>query len=262
MARNVIIISIMLLFLLLGSLMSGAKAVTYQVGVSKGDVFYYDFSEGDDMGRDIADHSSSKLEITNVASPIVSFTITNYNSTGIVSSWSGYFNVETGDPNYHYPQILSSNLEVGDKPFTQSFDSISKTVMWTYTSGTRETNYYHVDLGIASYDVYFDRKTGVVVQFTMGDSSYSGQSNLRNSTVFRDLTVLPSPSPTYSPTPTPTATPSPTPTSSPSPTPPNDTFNNANQIFPIAAISIIGLLIAIIIILVYSGRRNRRKLVQ
>jgi hypothetical protein len=83
-------------------------------------------------------------------------------------------------------------------------------------------------------------------------------------------TPSPSPSPTSIPTTAPTSTPTPTlspttaptqnPTATPSPTPPTGIFNDANQTFLIALFSIIGLLIVIIIVLIYNGRQNRRKL--
>ena len=76
MARNVVIGSL-ILFLLLGSLILGVKAVTYQAGVAKGDTFYYDYSTSPhhDDAIKLLNIQYEQLEITNVASPIVYFTI-------------------------------------------------------------------------------------------------------------------------------------------------------------------------------------------
>ena len=116
--------------------------------------------------------------------------------------------------------------------------------MWNYTSGARETNHYHLVYGSGFEDVYFDKKTGVLVQFEIGDASDPyGDTNwdmftLRNSTVFTDIPLS-----TASPTRNPTITSSPTNTIVPTITPTINEFPSTLSITIVITASLLGIVV-------------------
>jgi len=124
-----------------------------------------------------------RITVTNVSDAQVSINTAWHFSNGTELDGDGYVNLETGInyPSQGFWAIYAANLRAGDLVRPNGIDrsTINETITKDYGSGTRETN--HLSLVLQYYDAndptgtktwteymstYFDRQTGMLVQFS------------------------------------------------------------------------------------------------
>jgi len=162
-------------------------------GVRAGDVFTYDirgiYSSNDPnatMPESFLQFNMTdwyRITVTNVSDAQVSINTAWHFSNGTELDGDGYVNLETGInyPSQGFWAIYAANLRAGDLVRPNGIDrsTINETITKDYGSGTRETN--HLSLVLQYYDAndptgtktwteymstYFDRQTGMLVQFS------------------------------------------------------------------------------------------------
>ncbi|MGQ9515618.1 MAG: hypothetical protein ACUVTL_11345, partial [Thermoproteota archaeon] len=75
-------------------------------------------------------------------------------------------------PPYFIP-FIASNLDEGNRilPYVDS-PRINKTILKTYLNATREVNYVGVRLGNVSFDIYWDKLTGILYEYSFNATDY------------------------------------------------------------------------------------------
>lgn len=179
--KSLIITSILLLSLFGGALLNmSATAQTLTVGVSKGDVFYYEMYAHYSSSNPNAvievppfeDNNTDwvRIEVTDVSGAIISHVYTLHfkdgNETRIngqtdLTSTSGYCNGFRGVP------ICPANLNAGDTIPTGNL-TVKETLTRVYPSSMRETNLATWNDSIDYGSCYFDGQTGMLVELNHG----------------------------------------------------------------------------------------------
>jgi hypothetical protein len=166
---------------------------TITVGVKAGDVFTYkmvgyaDSHTDFDIPENFVDVNKTdyyRVEITKVDAPIVSYTITLQFNNGTKLTSDYMVNLEnglySGDSRFFW-DFYSSNLSKGDlsRPGYPEEPTIAETQLRPYPDGDREINFLRSEY--EWYDstdqtftnwyleynyVYFDKQTGMIVEFT------------------------------------------------------------------------------------------------
>jgi len=185
-------IATFLLVLLAFTMVGRTWAQTLVPGVSKGNVFYYDFAvfwSSNDPNAPVPESLIDlnriewlRIAITDVYDPMVYLNITYHFENETENNLDGYVNIETGQSVNGNGLIIAPNLNANDVvyPSGNSSFTINETVTRTYPGGERETDHFTTtltNLGDYAYDfedVYFDRQTGVMVEW------YTEQSPLSN----------------------------------------------------------------------------------
>jgi hypothetical protein len=186
----VLIVAVVAVFYLLSSPQVASPTVT--VGVKVGDVFTYQLKGSVDSHKDVpmpdnfADVNNVdyyRVEITNVVSPIVSYTATLQFKNGTKHDFDYKVNLEnglySGHPQYLW-EIYPSNLSEGSLSYPGYEESpiISETQLNSYPDGYREINFIHTesewydstDLTYTKWFlehnyIHFDKQTGMIVEF-------------------------------------------------------------------------------------------------
>jgi hypothetical protein len=196
------------------------------VGVSKGNVFEYDMVDHWSSTLDTLPAEFSQVNQTDV----ITVTVTDVNSTAVSSQVSTSYlngtqqsadvacNIDTGDSTGG-PPFIGANRGVNDLVNPSASDPwyINQTVTRTYKDSSRQTNYFQIEYNIttadtgegkAIFDYYFDKSTGVLVDYTAtvshGDLTNIMESKLLASNVWSvgdvALQAEESPAPTSAPT--------------------------------------------------------------
>lgn len=168
------------------ALLSTVSAQTVTAGVSKGQTFDYSYSIIWTSNDPSAVPSAESIEynntqqiqfkITDVSGSIVSLDFFRYFKNGTVASQSGTVNLESGTTTVPYGfLIIGANLNKEQKVYpTGGHQVITDTVMRSYTSGQRETNVISGEDSEEKTTTYFDKTTGVAVDYTYDIYSHDG----------------------------------------------------------------------------------------
>jgi hypothetical protein len=181
-----------LLVLLAFTMVERTWAQTLVPGVSKDNVFYYDFAvfwSSNDPNASVPESLIDlnrtewlRIAITDIYDPMVYLNITYHFENETENNLDGFVNIETGESVNGNGLVIAPNLNANDLvyPSGNSSFTINETVTMTYPSGVRETNHFiasTTNLGEYAYvsdNVYFDRQTGVMVEW------YTERSPLSN----------------------------------------------------------------------------------
>jgi len=172
------------------------------VGVSEGNVFEYNmvsyFSSlyTDTTPEELLDINRTqwiRVTITGVSGSTISMRTTTHYQNGTETSSQGSCNIDTGENTGASPPFISANLGKGSlvNPSASEKWYINETVTRTYKDGSRQTNHLKLtytqnstDVGefTRTYEYYFDKNTGALVEYTYS-FSYTGLSSTTHSAI-------------------------------------------------------------------------------
>ena len=164
-----------ILFLIVSSFFNVAKCQSYEIGISKGDVFSYamantfyidnqsDFHYKNETWNEqyvVGDFSSDHILHMGLTRSYPNGTTKVYPVSALIeNNWTGGYSLI----------ILPRNLSVGSSfPYSYGTYFVNETVLKSYQGGTRETNVARVNSSAIGYhprylEIQFDKTTGVVV---------------------------------------------------------------------------------------------------
>jgi hypothetical protein len=199
---------ILLCFIVTGMTIVQAQAV---VGVSQGDVFEYDMVSywnplftGTPPAELLELNRTEwiRVTVTGVSGSQISTRTTTRYLNGTEISSDGVCDIETGVTEGG-PPFIGANLGVSDS-VTPSADSdpwyVNETVTRTYKDGSRETNHLNLEYTGSSadggdlssvYDYYFDKSTGVLVEYNTEFSQSELTTITRSKLVSSSVWVVP-----------------------------------------------------------------------
>jgi hypothetical protein len=204
-------------------LVGRAWAQTSVPGVSKGNVFYYDFRvfwSSTNQNATVPPESLIELnqtqwlriEVTDVYVSMVYLNVTFHYENGTEENLPGYVNIDTGESANGNGLIIAPNLNANDVVYPQGNSSftINETVTRTYPFGVRETDHFSANIANSaqfssdSENIYYDRQTGALLEwYTVQSPSSDPSQTISLQWVIRESNVLAVPtSPSPSPTPT------------------------------------------------------------
>jgi hypothetical protein len=174
-------------------------AETPVVGVSQGDVFEYDMVSHwnslltDQIPPSLVELNQTewvKVTITEVSGTLIQSQVKTHYRNGTETTEDGACDIDTGDLAIA-PPIIGANLGRNDlvNPSASEPWYINETVTRNYKGGPRETNHLRLEsVGTSEtvgeftniYDYYFDKSTGVLVEYTT-EFSYSGLESITQS---------------------------------------------------------------------------------
>jgi hypothetical protein len=279
--KNKIILTIFLLSALSILSISVASAQSPQLvspGVTKGDVFQYNYNVSWNstdptlpVPSDVIELNqtqSFQITITGISGTTVNAEVISTYRNGSTNTQTGFVDVESGS--IHLPfgsLIIAGNLNANDKIYPSGGDAtINYTVVRTYQSGNRQTNERLVETTSVNHydktDVYYDKIKGVAVSSyyesidTFGSETETFTETITNTNA--DVwTVASAPTPTatgISPTPTATGI-APTPTTARTPT-----ATAAALVFSaVDWLIVIAVIIIVLILIILAWYRRRRK---
>lgn len=153
------------------------------LGVSQGDVFEYNMivhwnSPSESAPAEIIELNQTKMikvTVVEVSGSLISTKISTSYLNGTESTSDGSCNIETGEC-IGLP-FIGANLEKNDLVNPSASESwyVNETVTRTYQDGPRETNHLKIEDNVtleevgevkSTYDYYFDKSTGVLVEYT------------------------------------------------------------------------------------------------
>jgi len=192
------------MLILLCLAMTGITMVQGQttVGVSQGNVFEYDmvtyFSSiyTGTIPEELLELNQTqwiRVTITGVSGSTVSTRTTTHFRNGTEEGSDGSFNIDTGDSTGSPPPFIGANLGKGSLINPSASDKwyVNETVTRTYKEGSRQTNHLKLEYVQNSsdatvgeftrtYDYYFDKNTGALVEYKY-EFSYSGLTSIQQS---------------------------------------------------------------------------------
>ncbi len=153
------------------------------LGVSQGNVFEYNMivhwnSPSESAPAELIDLNQTKMikvTVVEVSGSLISTKISTSYLNGTESTSDGSCNIETGECT-GLP-FIGANLEKNDLVNPSASESwyVNETVTRTYQDGPRETNHLKIEDNVtleevgevkSTYDYYFDKSTGVLVEYT------------------------------------------------------------------------------------------------
>jgi hypothetical protein len=166
------------------------------VGVSQGDVFEYDMSSFwtcdfmDTPPAELVQLNQTewlRVTVTEVSGSQIRTRITTHYKNGTEVNSDGFCDIETGE-NVEGPPFISANLGRNDviNPSASEPWFVNATIIRDYVNDQRETNYLKLEHTENSsevggfknvYEYYFDKNTGVLVEYT-SKFSYSGLTSI------------------------------------------------------------------------------------
>jgi hypothetical protein len=189
--KRLLMVFTLIVFLLFPLVISKAAAQTRLPGVAVGDVFVYDCNVLWTSTDPNATVPTMWLEqnktrgirdvITNVTGSVVTWEQTTYYSNGTESSESLGMDVQYGGEVSIF--FIAANLNANDTIGIGFYGSkywINETILKTYPEGPRETNYLDLNREDIHYDYYYDKETGLLVDYCV-------QVKQDNSTAFVSL---------------------------------------------------------------------------
>jgi hypothetical protein len=197
-------VSVFLCLLLAGTMV--AQAQTSAVGVSQGDVFEYDISTNWNLPANATappgyanETTTVTVTVTGVSGTTISSQVTVRYLNGTESTSDSSCDVETGENSGNGPPFVAANLGKNDlvNPSAAEAWYINETGTRTYKDSTREANHLRFEYtenaeGVGdytiSYDYWFDKSTGVVVESTTEvsyiDAACSIQTELKSTNLW------------------------------------------------------------------------------
>ncbi|MBN1245313.1 hypothetical protein JXA31_06940 [Candidatus Bathyarchaeota archaeon] len=198
-------------------------AETSVVGVSQGNIFEYDIvSQWNSVLTDTTPATLIQLNqtewiritVTEVSGALITNQVTTHYRNGTETNSDSTCDIETGDLTGEGPPFIGANLAKNDlvNPAASEPWYVNETVTRNYEDGPRETNHLRIESTGTSetvgeftniYDYYFDKSTGVLVEYT-SEFSYSGLESITRSKLISSNVWLVAeadgPQPTDSPT--------------------------------------------------------------
>ena len=199
------LVALFLLLLVMCSFvgLSASETEPVTVGVQKGDIFTWDVSTignyqvfATPFGFDYNKMTTIRIEVTDVANPVVTCEVTFSYDNGTQNVHDGSINVQTGEKGGFllWSFLYSANLNVGDKLPSGNID---QTLIKSYLGQDRQVNHYvftdphgvgiEVDGRFAiltsSCEAYLDKLTGAMFEsnefFTVEGTIYNVTLNYR-----------------------------------------------------------------------------------
>lgn len=186
---------ILICFIMASTILVNVKAGV--LGVSQGNVFEYNMvahwnSPSESAPSELLELNQTKMikvTVTEVSGSLISTKISTSYLNGTESTSDGSCNIETGECTG--PPFIGANLGKNDpvNPSASEPWYVNETVTRTYQDGPRETNHLKIEYNSTSdevgevkstYDYYFDRSTGVLVEYTT-ELSYSDLTSITES---------------------------------------------------------------------------------
>ncbi len=173
--------AIAILFLMCFPLVGISLAQNRTIGVKQGDTFVFNANYSG------SDSSPSWIENTKIEQ----VTVTVNDVSGLRVSYTTSYQLENGStlsggdssytPEERSTWFYYANLNVNDLLFTSSDlnAKVNETVIRTYPEGAREINHVIWSAGTGSYNIYFDRKIGVLVDMSFEDSAGNVTHSIR-----------------------------------------------------------------------------------
>jgi hypothetical protein len=181
-SRKSALLLLSLSLILFAATVQTSQAVDYtKVGVKVGDTADYSVtSQGGGTGFQ---NGTMHLEVKSVSGTIVSVDLSG---TGIVSGTTVTGNISTGSGSI-FPYLIASGLTAGDPLYSGS--SISITTTATKSLGGQSRTLNELTYGFSfpvtgSYDLDWDRATGLMVEFNMTISSVSASIILTSTSLW------------------------------------------------------------------------------
>jgi hypothetical protein len=162
-------IAILILFLLFSTIAVGTRGQIEKVGVSKGDVFYYDYTtilSGNNIYSYLLAQGNYtqwvKVEITEVSASVVNMNIIYQYKNGTEFSFSDSIDVGALKCNsWIYPANLAENSVISDSQANQQY-TVGDTVTRSYQGVQKEVD--HITKN-GDLEIYFEKTTGVLQEF-------------------------------------------------------------------------------------------------
>jgi hypothetical protein len=198
---NRLAIGAFLLFLLCFTISGITIAQTQTVGVKQGDVFEYYMSSSfsstltSTPPAELVELNQTewlRVTVTGVSGSQILTQVTTHYRNGTEINSDGSSDIETGEGSGG-PPFIGANLSKNDliNPSASEPWYINETVTITYKNGPRETNHLRLERTensdtVGEYtqinDYYFDKSTGVLVEYT-SEFSYTGLTSITQSTL-------------------------------------------------------------------------------
>jgi hypothetical protein len=204
MNSRIVLLNLFAIFLLL-ALVGAASAQTRTVGVSVGNKFRYNiivtWSSNDTSATppsDVVEANNTQwfdVTITAISGTNITTQITNHMKNNTELTGGGWKDVNTGSGNLTM-FFISANLTAGDSVYASSSYKINETVPRTYLGGVRDTNHFNMTSPvIGTQSIYWDKSTGVFVEFLMETTTnmgaYTTTTSIGYQIVSSDLWVVP-----------------------------------------------------------------------
>lgn len=174
MTRGLFVVSL-ILFLSCFGCAKVALSQTLTLGVAKGDIFYYQMyaaytSNDSNAVVEVPPFEANntdwvRIEITGVSVSIIYHVYTLHFKNGTEQVINGQTDLTSSlnfSSGFAGVPICAANLNVGDKVSAVQL-TINETLVWSYPSGERETNYVSWNSSEDWGYCYFDKKTGMLV---------------------------------------------------------------------------------------------------
>jgi hypothetical protein len=194
---------ILLCFIMTGTVLVNVRATVS--GVSQGNVFEYNMisywnSPTEATPAEVLEVNQTKtitITVTEVSGSNITTKITTSYLNGTKTTVDGFCNIDTGEC-VGLP-FIGANLNKSDlvDPSAPEPWYVNETLTRTYQNESRETNYLKIEdngsyEGVGevtrTYEYYFDRSTGVLVEYTMevsyGNTTSTTESKLLSSNVW------------------------------------------------------------------------------
>jgi hypothetical protein len=176
------------------------NAETSVVGVSQGDIFEYDIvakwnsAFTDETPAELIELNQTewiRISVSEVSGMVITTQVTTHYRNGTETNSESACDIETGDMTGDGPPFISANLGRNDlvNPAASEPWYINETVTRNYKDGPRETNHLKLEDTEVSetvgefnqiFDYYFDKSTGVLVEYT-SEFFYSGLESVTSS---------------------------------------------------------------------------------
>nr|MDO8133905.1 hypothetical protein [Candidatus Njordarchaeum guaymaensis] len=175
------------LALLSASLTSSLAADYTKIGVKVGDTADYLFASSDrKMDGAVAHVSVQKVEGTKVT---INGTIRYPNGTMQAQYISD--DVSSGQ-NSSYYFLICANLTQGDPVYSGSQMNITETISMSVAGALRDVNHFSSENILTSFNIYWDRLSGLMVSLGGSGFGYSITATLTNTTVWSPSSQRPS----------------------------------------------------------------------
>jgi hypothetical protein len=170
----------------LAAFLSTVSAQSVTSGVSKGQTIDYSYNiiwtsndpSAVPSAESIEFNNTQTIEfrITDVSSSTVSLDFFRYFKNGTMASQSGTINLDSGTSNVPYGfLIIGANIDKDQKVYPSGgHQIITDTVTRSYSSGQRETNVISGGDSSEKMTTYFDKATGVAVDYTYDIYTHNG----------------------------------------------------------------------------------------
>jgi hypothetical protein len=168
-------------------LLSTVSAQTVIAGVSKGQTFDYSYNimwtSNDTSSLPPAEtieyNNTQKIQfkITDVSGSVISVDFFRQFKNGTVASQSGNINLDSGTTNIPYGfLIIGANLSKDQKVYPNGgHQIITDTTTRTYSGNQKETNVISGGDSSEKMTTYFDKITGIAVEYTYEIYSHDGE---------------------------------------------------------------------------------------